>query len=262
MRDFSSRKFVIIPPTGSCLKSNSISIYFPNRELLSLRFVLALPNVSRIVFDWIRTFFTLKTLFGAVNGKLKILLPSQFVNNCYSPFNIILWMGIRNSCDVFHNNFRCFCFSSSRLAWYHDARVLVLLFQNSISWVGYGIDVWWIFKKLPALILADEFIAIDVHYTIWIHWYRHFANVCVDFPHLISVDRENIMKYQAEIYLSMQTFLLHQWVRIQLKFIKQKTFIQKKKKIRDFLGNFIKYINLIVKFKSTVIISTQTREDV
>ena len=51
------------PPIGSPLKSKIISIYFPKRLELSLRFVLAFPKHSKIVFDWTRIFLTLSMSF-------------------------------------------------------------------------------------------------------------------------------------------------------------------------------------------------------
>eukprot|EP01139_Manchomonas_bermudensis_P019489 Amastigsp_a676848_41.p4 type:complete len:136 gc:universal Amastigsp_a676848_41:625-218(-) len=50
-RDFSKRYCWMLPPSGVPTASKSSSMYLPNRELLSLRSVLALPNASRIGFD-------------------------------------------------------------------------------------------------------------------------------------------------------------------------------------------------------------------
>jgi hypothetical protein len=42
-------QFVIFPPTGAPALLNCISIYFPKRELLSLRSVFALPKAEKIL---------------------------------------------------------------------------------------------------------------------------------------------------------------------------------------------------------------------
>lgn len=52
---------------GSPLKSKLMSMYFPNRLELSLRFVLALPKASNTQLDFSRMFFTLQQ--GWVGGK-------------------------------------------------------------------------------------------------------------------------------------------------------------------------------------------------
>lgn len=95
-------------------------------------------------------------------------------------------MGIRHSCDVFHDDFRGLSFPSPRLATYHDARVLVLLTQLSIRRVGDRLDVGRVLEKLAALVFADELISIDVHDTVGIDGNRHLADVCVNFSCLIS----------------------------------------------------------------------------
>lgn len=52
---------------GSPLKSKLMSMYFPKRLELSLRFVLALPKASNTQLDFSRMFFTLQQ--GWVDGK-------------------------------------------------------------------------------------------------------------------------------------------------------------------------------------------------
>lgn len=52
---------------GSPLKSKLMSMYFPNRLELSLRFVLALPKASNRQLDFSRMFFTLQQ--GWMDGK-------------------------------------------------------------------------------------------------------------------------------------------------------------------------------------------------
>lgn len=52
---------------GSPLKSKLMSMYFPNRLELSLRFVLALPKASNTQLDFSRMFFTLQQ--GWMDGK-------------------------------------------------------------------------------------------------------------------------------------------------------------------------------------------------
>jgi hypothetical protein len=155
-------------------------MYFPNRDELSFRLVLAFPNDSRIVFDWISTFFTLKfeSIFSAHAGSesTKSLLP----------FDIILRVGIRYSCDVLHDDFRCLGLASAGLAAYHDASVLVLLFYDAISSIGNGIDVRWILEKLSTLVFVDEFVGIDVHGPVGIHRNGDFADVGVNFSCLVS----------------------------------------------------------------------------
>ena len=47
------------PPTGSPLKSKSMSMYFPNLLELSFLIVLALPKLSKIALDFKRMSLTL-----------------------------------------------------------------------------------------------------------------------------------------------------------------------------------------------------------
>lgn len=47
------------PPTGSPLKSKSMSMYFPNLLELSFLTVLALPKLSKIALDFKRMSLTL-----------------------------------------------------------------------------------------------------------------------------------------------------------------------------------------------------------
>lgn len=95
-------------------------------------------------------------------------------------------MGISNSRNVFHDDFRGFGFSCATLSGYHDACILILLLKHSIGGISNGIHVWRILKKLSALVFRDEFIAVNVHDTIRVDRYRHLANIGVDFSCLIS----------------------------------------------------------------------------
>ena len=67
------------PPMGSPLKSKFISMYLPNLLELSFLFVLALPKLSRMAFDFKRMFFTLQNMRKfqkKLEAKIKI-----YVNN-------------------------------------------------------------------------------------------------------------------------------------------------------------------------------------
>jgi hypothetical protein len=95
-------------------------------------------------------------------------------------------MSVGHSSDVLHDDFRSFGLAGSTLARYHDARVLVLLAQNTICSIGYGIDMRRILEKFPSFVFVDELIAIDVHCPIRVDRDSDFTDVGVNFACLVS----------------------------------------------------------------------------
>lgn len=63
---------------GSPLKSKLMSMYFPKRLELSLRFVLALPKASNTQLDFSKMFFTLQQGWIREQGKTSTLTPWDF----------------------------------------------------------------------------------------------------------------------------------------------------------------------------------------
>lgn len=121
-------------------------------------------------------------------------MQEMILRSVLLPFDVALWVCICYCCDVFHDDFGSLSFSSAGLATNHYASVLVLLAENAISRVGYCVYMWRVLEKLSSLVFSDEFIAIDVHYPIWIDRDGDFANVSVNLPCLIPGRRKKVSR--------------------------------------------------------------------
>ena len=86
------------PPTGSPLKSKSISMYFPNLLELSFLFVRALPKLSKTALDFRRTSLTLQILKLPIILGLSLIFFEILFQYTWWPLVPYFWSWVTRKC--------------------------------------------------------------------------------------------------------------------------------------------------------------------